>query len=191
MKNIFKLMGVALMACTLLVACNKDNEEETPQEEQIADGIKVTFGDDSWTAANANECKYYESYGVISLIGSKNAEGLPYFDEAIYATEVGTYTDNCDMNSTPAPGLMGENATHAWCYFYIETGLTTDQTDTYGDWWATTVTTEFKAIDLTGLKLTAVSTGTMFDAHTAYVEGAGMDAAPRKDFKVTFGNVSL
>lgn len=33
MKNIFKLMGVALMACSLMVACGKDEPEPTPDPE--------------------------------------------------------------------------------------------------------------------------------------------------------------
>lgn len=49
MKNIFKLMGVALMACTLIVACSKDKEEggETPQA-----SLNVTFGSANWNAAS-------------------------------------------------------------------------------------------------------------------------------------------
>ena len=185
-------MGIALMACSLMVACgnkDEDNNDTTPQEEQIADGINVTFGDATWTASVVN-CKYYESYGAIMMNAFKVESSYPYIDMALYATEAGTYTDNYDL-TLDLPGLFNDEATHAYCYYYEATGLTTDQTDSYGDWWATTVTTTIKAIDLTALKMTAVSTGTMFSAKEAYLDGVGEPAASRRDFKFTFGNVAL
>ena len=44
MKNIFKLMGLALIAGSMFVACSKDDDDAA---------IKVTFDGDSWTT-NAN-----------------------------------------------------------------------------------------------------------------------------------------
>lgn len=41
MKNIFKLMGLALIAGSMFVACSKDDENN--------DKIQVTFGGESWS----------------------------------------------------------------------------------------------------------------------------------------------
>ena len=186
MKNIFKLMGVALMACSLMVACGKDEPEPTP-EEQIADGMNVTFGEDSWAAGDL-QCGYYESYGAILFAGSKVENSMPMFNSIVYATTTGTYTATAG-----ADGFLPDDADIYVCEYYQRTGLT-DGTNNYGDWWAAEVTLNIKAVDLTALTVTAVFEGTMLDAAAAYLEEygqTGIPNAPRCAFKATFGNVSL
>lgn len=78
MKNIFKMMGIALLASSMLfVACNKDeNTDENNNnnnEPTVTNGIKVTFGDVNWTAADILG-EEYASYGLLSIGAFKDYE---------------------------------------------------------------------------------------------------------------------
>ena len=49
MKNMFKMMGVALLAGAMLfTACKKDKEDTTPAEQQVASVITVNFDGSEW-----------------------------------------------------------------------------------------------------------------------------------------------
>jgi len=193
MKNIFKLMGIAVLACGMMVACgNKDNEEENNnnnnnngnnQEQQDPDGVSVEFNGTTWTA-NQYQNGYYANYGVIDFYAAKtSSDEFPQFDNAIYSDEVGTYHDETDYN-------FGDENTHAYVEYYEETRLS-DGTYYYGDWWACDATTEIKAIDLNALTVTAKMHGTMYSAAEAYVDGAGFEGASQAPYKATFKNVRL
>lgn len=85
MKNIFKFMGIALMACSLtMVSCSKDEETESA-------GCKVTFGNTSWEPSVAQiYTANYAQYGVNEYIMFKTEESFPYVDMMITGTP-GTY----------------------------------------------------------------------------------------------------
>lgn len=78
MKNIFKLMGIALLASSMiLVSCKKDEENNennnNNNEPTVTNGIKVTFGDVNWTAADILG-EEYASYGLLSIGAFKDYE---------------------------------------------------------------------------------------------------------------------
>ncbi len=57
MKNIFKVMGIAILACSMMVACGNDEENEGNNnnnggntEPQVEEGFVVTKDGSSWTA---------------------------------------------------------------------------------------------------------------------------------------------
>lgn len=199
MKNIFKLMGIAVLACGMMVACNKENNENNnggnggnggnqQQEEQIPDGVKVVFGDANWTG-NIVSVNYMSSYGAIQFTAMEVENDYPMFDEAIYTTEVGTTTESFSEAAMGFP----QGSTHAWCEYYERTTLSDGQSN-YGDWWAAEATTEIKAIDMTNMTVTAKLNGTMFDAAEAFVESygrVGYASASRKAYNVTFGKVAM
>ncbi len=188
MKNIFKFMGIALMACSLMVACgNKDeeNNDTTPQEEQIPNGVNVTFNGESWTASSVS-CAYFESYGAIEFYGAQTADEYPIFDEVIYSAEVGTTTESTTTGQF-------SNQVHMYVEYYYDSYLYDNDGNNYGDWWAAEATTEIKAVDLTALTATAKMSGTFFDAGQAFAgeTAVGFAAADRAPYTATFGNVSL
>lgn len=188
MKNIFKLMGLALMACSLtFVACSKDDEENNNPNDNptVADGITVTFDGDSWTGSqNAN--RYYAQYGALQFTAATSNGNYPMFDEAIYSAETGAITEAAAEN-----GYLPEGSTHSWVEYYAETTLQDGSGNNYGDWWAAQATTDIKAIDLTTLKVTAQMEGTMFSAKEAFIDGLSYSGASRAPYSATFGNVSL
>ena len=181
MKNIFKVMGVALLACSMvMVSCKKDDDKESSN---IPDVIKVTFDGTTWNG-NINNCA---SYGTALQFSAAETEGdYPMYDEAIKTTEVGS--NHATANTTNG-GL--DNQTYAWVEYYQETALVDGNDNYYGDWWGAEVNTEITAIDLTALTVSAKMNGTMFSAAEAFVEGEGVAAATHAPYSATFGNVSL
>lgn len=184
MKNIFKVMGVALLACSMvMVSCKKDDDKESSN---IPDGIKVTFNGTTWNG-NINNCA---SYGTALQFSAAETEGdFPVYDEAIKTTEVGT--NHATANTTNG-GL--DNQTYAWVEYYQRTSLVDGNDNHYGDWWGAEVNTEITAIDLTALTVSAKMNGTMFDAAEAFVPDygqVGVAAATHAPYSATFGNVSL
>lgn len=190
MKNIFKVMGVALLACSMImVSCKKDENEDN--NNTIADGINVTFDGQSWTAA-AVQGSYNANYNMIDIFGGKTStQEFPIFDECIEASATaGTYNSTASENDGQAAKLDG---IHNWVEYYETTSLTDGQ-NSYGDWWAKQATTEITSVDLTALTISAKMNGTMFSAWEAYTEaggGVGMDGASTAPYSVTCGNISL
>lgn len=181
MKNIFKFMGIALMACSLtMVSCSKDEENET-----VAEGINVTFDGESWTAA-ASRNSYVASYDMIDIFAGKTSiEDFPIFDECIVAsTPAGTYNSTAAENNGAAAQLDG---IHNYVEYYEERALSDGQ-NSFGDWWAKQATTEITAVDLTALTISAKMNGTMFSAWEAYTQaggGVGMDNASTVSYSAT------
>lgn len=69
MKNIFKFMGIALVACSLMVACGKDDPEEnndtTPDTPTSV--AKVNFNGTEWNATDILvDFSYADQYGIYS-----------------------------------------------------------------------------------------------------------------------------
>ena len=185
MKNIFKVMGVALLACSMvMVSCKKDDDKDGGSS--ITEGINVTFDGQNWTAAE-NDCGYYSGAGAIVLSGAQNeGQYFPSFGEALYATATGSWTEST------TDGSFAQDATHVYCEYYEETALTNQaQTVIYGDWWALQATTEITNIDLTALTVSAKANGTMFNAAEAYLDGTGIDGASTANYSATFGNVQM
>ncbi len=187
MKNIFKLMGIALLGCSMLVACGND-EEET----KIPDGATVKFDGQTYdeNAFATKSYSYFANYGAISAAlhagtAMQNIEDFcPGFEMGVASTETGTLTGECN-----AEGKFPESKI-AYCEFYKNTVLKSNDAY-YGDFWAKTVNMELKAIDLTALTYTATLNGTMFDAKAAFVDQAGVAAASTAAFEATFGNVTM
>ena len=80
MKNIFKLMGIALIAGGMMFACNKTDEDtNTPEQPQEpASVITVQFGDNTWTPAQVEGELYAdEDYLDITLYGDTSDATKP------------------------------------------------------------------------------------------------------------------
>ena len=188
MKNIFKFMGVALLACSMImVSCKKDDENDN----NVAEGINVTFNGNTWTG-NVNNCKYYASYPALQFAAAETAESFPMFDEVIMTAETGNFNESATSGNFP------QGSTHNYVEYYDETYLTNNQGSYFGDWWALQATTNINSVDLTALTVSATMNGTMFNAAEAFVddeeqgqEAVGVDAASKAPYSASFGNVKM
>lgn len=70
MKNMFKMMGVALLAGAMLfTACKKDKEETTPSTPATVPAVSVNFNGAAWTSDVAMDyntvSNYYDVYKTV------------------------------------------------------------------------------------------------------------------------------
>ncbi|MCR5191827.1 MAG: hypothetical protein K6D59_00855 [Bacteroidales bacterium] len=200
MKRIFTIMGVALIACSLITSCKDDPEENNDdnnqqQQEQIADGVKIQFnGGEAWVPGDISTIEASNNgtnFIVADYFGTADSY-VPGFELYTYQQEVGAQTSTCDdqgqLSSTSGPVI---------CEYYEAAYLQNSQGTVYGDWWAKNVTCDMKAFDLTGMKATFTVDATMFHARQAFVssyEGftnGDINAAATASTNVTAGNVDL
>jgi len=100
MKNIFKMMGIALMACSLMVACgNKDEDEPidttpvtppapTSSVKVVWDGVEQTLGfTDAYQSSQSEKLFWFE--GAKSLVN--NEYEYPAFVVPFYNGDGGFY----------------------------------------------------------------------------------------------------
>lgn len=95
MKNIFKLMGIALLSCSLMVACGDDDTDNptpvdptpgpTPTEGSYT--LKIDNGASNWAYVKAVHFTNNQAWGF-SAAGSyeNNQVGLPYFVTYLFET---------------------------------------------------------------------------------------------------------
>ena len=68
MKNIFKLMAVAMLASSMLfVSCNKDEEEENNNNQNPTPAVNVIFGGSTWTSNVPLACEVNEGLALIKV----------------------------------------------------------------------------------------------------------------------------
>lgn len=195
MKNVFKFLGIALIASSLVfVSCAKEEENTTNNNGTENNGgennggntdqtvATCTFDGTTWTAAY-NVAKHYGSYSVVlvRLAEAADASTYPIADVAVSRDATGTYTDTYD-------GSAWANDVVNYIEYYEETYLT-DGTYQYGDWWAESANINITKADLTAGKLTATINCGMFKATEALVEGGDFATASRCNMTVNVQNV--
>lgn len=202
MKNIFKFMGIALIATSLMVACDKDNNETTDttgtQEETIPDGFKVTFDGTEWTPTSST-VTVSEQYGATLFdLYVEGESNLPEVYGLSYQYGVGSTTSTAPSTGNYAGYLAGDenNAFYKFDYYdatYLySVSSTTGNTTYYGDWWGKEVTFDIKAFDATALTMTATIDATVFDALAVFVDqSVDYDNADTKTVAITMGNVAI
>jgi hypothetical protein len=190
MKNIFKFMGIALMACSLMVACGpKDDPEQndtTPQEAPIPDGVSFTFDGVTTTNWAYTDASYYDEYSQFYL--------MYLISESSY---LGGF--QCWINAAVADQSLTADAADNFALtdqqtieYWKEHGLTNEaQTAIWGDYWTKTANINVKAFDMTALTVTAKFDGVMFSAYDVYLNGVAFASAPTAPFAGTIGNLSL
>ena len=155
--------------------------------------VKVTFNGENWNAG-AIAGRYYTGQmsdgtpyaGWIVSAAQTAGSAYPTCDVAtLTGTNTGTFSDQASSSNG---GLGGGDFNYV--EYYNETSLT-DGTYTYGDWWAKTATLNVTAFDATALTLSSNLNATMFDAYTAFVDQAGVDAAPTAPMTDVITNVTL
>lgn len=195
MKNIFKLMGVALIAGSMMfVACNKDentdeNNNTTPQEETIADGVSVTFDGATWTP-EVSHIYAYPQLEAIQMTGYVG-EGYPMVKFISYQYGVG---EGHGAITSESPYFGDNDEIYSLDYWDATSLFSVSEGETtyYGDWWGKEATLNIKKFDATAMTITAVLDATLFDAMAALVnQTATLDNAPTKTLKVTMGNITM
>jgi hypothetical protein len=198
MKRIFTIMGVALIACSLITSCKDKNEENEDnnqnQEEQIADGVKIQFnGGEAWVPGDAetiNVTYNGSTFMIADYFGTADSY-VPGFELYTFQQGAGSQTTTAD-----AQGQLSSTTGPMVCEYYENTYLTSNGT-AYGDWWAKSVTCDMKAFDLSTLKTTFVVDANMFSALQAFVSsadgytGGDINAAAQGTLNVKAGNMPL
>lgn len=105
MKNIFKMMGLALIACSLMVACGPDKPEvdNTPS-------LTVKFNNVEWTpAVSSMYTNNYANFGIVEYALFKEANNYPFVDMMVSA-KVGDYSHEATLG-------QGEDENGAYDYY--------------------------------------------------------------------------
>ena len=118
-------------------------------------GLDVTFGTQSWTAAEYKAVYY--SDGIIS-IDARTVQGqdYPQIQMALYTASAGTYTDNLN-------GSLVYNNEVIVRLEYWETKYWKIGDGNYGDWWAENATINVTTLDLTAMEVGMNINATMFE----------------------------
>ena len=183
MKNIFKFMGIALLASSMMVACgDKDNSDDNGGNTNIPEGLSITLGGQVFLP-EVEELQIVTSNNNIGIFAFESEESyIPGFEAIIKHGTTGTFTESINAD--------GEFASGDIFYAFVDAYLYRGQ-EIYGDWWAKSHKTTIDVLDLNSLKATFSTEGVMFDANTAFVEEAGIENADTQSFTVSAGNVSL
>ncbi|MBQ3788722.1 MAG: hypothetical protein II849_07965 [Bacteroidales bacterium] len=175
MKNIFKFMGIALMACSLtMVSCNKDKDDDTntpdnPNPQPGGASIAVT-----WDGA-AQDIQF-----ISATIDNESLDGAPVYmieaakglsnDNYVFPAFITYFINGSGDNFGHASEfrITGQDGTqrNGNAYFpteaYINGGIEVDG-NTYGDWQLENRTINSESFDATALTINANMDFVMYD----------------------------
>ena len=177
MKNIFKFLGVAAMACSLMVACGSDDPENgtdtTPVTPTPATPtINVTFGSNSWEGSVAQlYTGYVSEYNLMYTRIFKEANSLPYVDMMGSITP-GTYTAAIET-ATAYEGTdsaytyeAGSNSMDLYDVQYGEQTQLQTQNGYTADWHFLNGTLTVSACDMNALTASYKLDATLYDYYS-------------------------
>jgi hypothetical protein len=181
MKNIFKFMGIALMACTLTIACgDKDNEEEGGQggggQQPAPEAYAATINGTSLDIAGYHEGEYMAQDDVYTWLfqAAKRAEGNSVYFPYLVVWMEGT--NDMDFTNTE---------------LYNETYYESDGAQ-YGDWqFYDNNTCNVTSIDLTEGIVSLNATVTMYYLTDMVESGATQEECTKGTLGITFTNVAF
>ena len=186
MKNMFKMMGVALLAGAMLfTACKKDKEDtttnNTPPVATIADGATVNFDGATWTSNIASAITQNNMLQITAYKEQGRYPGIQVKTTAEEGSIEGTTAGNSiDYGLAFTPENTFVN------YYAVEA------VETYGDWEPLTYTIKVTKFDATNFKLTAEVNAQMFDYKAYYNDQvSSIENAAKKNLTATFGNITL
>lgn len=196
MKNIFKLMGIALLATTMLVGCNKEKEEE----EDLTPRLSVTINGQEFSNFPFKQVK------VVTLDGEQCLwiEGHP--QDCSDASQISSETQVCpgfrivlrgittgDYESTSINGeTMYLNGGVKHFEFYKSGALYQGATGTFlGDWWGMNAKVKLKKYDESTKTISLTASGDMFCSGQALLQGMGVDASDKGTMSIEINNYSF
>lgn len=184
MKNMFKMMGVALLAGAMLfTACKKDKEDTTPAATPaaIADGATVNFGGAQWTSNTATAVVQNGHVQITAYQTQGQFPGMQLRTNSQEGTVNGTVSEES--------GSLVWNPAQEEAYVYY---CAAEQTDGLGDWLPLTYTIKVTKYDATNFKITAEVEAQMFDYRSwANDDVTLITDAAKKNLTATFGNITL
>lgn len=197
MKNIFKLMGLALIAGSMMfVACNKDDEgnggngNNTP--EPVKNEVKVTFGSNSWTA-QYSKCVVSAQQQAIVLAACEGTASTSYPQIQFYmewdgAPAAGTFTGEPSVDLTAGEANAGNP--YLW-YFTDDQNIINFGGNPAGNWWANPVEMNITTLDLDALTISATATATMADLLSCLQNGTAWENAETRALTLTVTNLEM
>ena len=179
MKNIFKFMGMALIAGSLLfVACNKDENDDNGnnnnnQNQPATPKATVTFGSATWeVGASVGTNQYVAQYGLMYERLYKVDEQLPYVD-LFHTPTAGTYTTEANIatqyegTDSAYTDVSGDtDADHVYSIEYGEQTQVQTQSGYHGDWAMLNATMTISSFDANALKASFNVTARMYDYYS-------------------------
>lgn len=182
MKNIFKLMGIALMAGLMFTACGED--EETIYE----DGVTVSFAADNWNAAST---QVRMADNNIVLMAYKEAGMYPQVLAMFKYTKEKTYkTDMKEEGTGDDAQLAGFDDERVQALKYYSKQYTTDN-GAEADYWGKHVEITVNDKDLDAGTFNADITATMFDFTQWYDDYVALADCGTQSLKLHAQNISL
>ena len=193
MKNIFKLMGIALISCSLFAACG----DKTPEGE-VDDGtlkVDVTFNGTAYNTFNSMVATTGTSGGQnytlfdFHPVAMQNATTIEDLLPGLYIMAGGNTAATYTSSEIDAYGyLTGDVIAYE---FWNESLLQDQSGNLYGDWWAQNATVEITKLDLTAKLASFKSNGTLFDAMDALVNGNPISQVAKADMVANVSNVTM
>ncbi len=204
MKNIFKFLGIALLASSMLIACGKDNEEDnngnnptdtTPVTPQPQTSAKVTLGTISWDAAIAEVFTgNYEQYSLNEYYLYKTSQQeFPFIEMMMQATP-GTYNVTAELGQADGYTYYGWQSMDIYDINYFEANVFQSQTSSgqtvyRGDWRPVSAELTVTSFDLNSLTASYNLTATMYDFASWYQDlVTNAEDADTKDLTVAVNN---
>lgn len=202
MKNIFKFLGIAVLACGMMVSCGKDNPEEgtdtTPvnPQPQNTTSAKVTLGTISWDAAIAEVFTgNYDQYSLNEYYLYKTSkQEFPFIEMMMQATP-GTYNATATLGQADAGyTYYGWQSMDIYDLNYFEANVFQSQTSSgqtvyRGDWRPVSADLTVTSFDLNSLTASYNLTATMYDYASWYQDlVTNAEDADTKDLTVAVNN---
>ena len=200
MKNIFKLLGIAILACGMMTACGGDDPKPENNDNNGGNGgntednttsVKVVFNGADQGTMGFIQGIHSATYGVTAFDFFSNSQahngGHPGVE--IYTTLTAPGNGSATLGSNNS--LDGEPAI---CEFYEQYTLTDEQNNPYGDWWAETASINLTKYDATNGVASFTVEANMFNAYEALVPAGGqvgVEGASRAAMTVTAKNISF
>lgn len=194
MKNIFKLMGIALISCSLFAACG-DNEKP---EGEVDDGtlkVDVTFNGTAYNTFNSMVATTGTSGGQnytlfdFHPVAMQNATSVEDLLPGVFITVGGNTAATYTSSEIDDYGyLTGDVIAYE---FWNETCLQDGNNNLYGDWWAKNATVEITKLDLTAKLASFKSNGTLFDALDALVNQNPISQVATAEMVANVSNVTM
>lgn len=169
MKNVFKFLGIALLAsCLVFASCGKDETDGTENNGTENNGgnnngggngggttYAVNFGIQGWNPQYMNA--QMASNGLMLAFGKTSANSYPIC-QIVYSVEEGqsvangTYTGAPSMEESDGSVSIGFGSPRVW-YFEAGTWDLSGSSGTIhtGDWWGKTVTMTVANLDATAM----------------------------------------
>ncbi len=200
MKNIFKFMGLALVAGSLLfTACKKDENDTTdttPAEPQTT--ANVTFKGQTWEVGATNtNTQYVEQYGIMYERLYKVQQQLPYVD-IMHSVQPGTYTSEAIIETNEEEGYTyvdsytGMQDMGLYAVEYGEQQQVQGSQSASGDWGLLNGSLKLTAFEISSLTASMELTATMYDFYSwAYALVDNVEDAETADLSVVLNNYKL